>query len=163
MKRKMWYCTISKCDIPLLVSQQKKVQEARLSSLEKRVSQNKANPQLVQELENLKALLTNKKNLHTQLTDSSTTYAAGFSMAMTELSQLHHRDISLQQVKMNNTFMTFAGIARKPEAVPKWLAAFEQSTFLAGESFTHFSLSENEDSSTQFVVSSSASPKFKGE
>ena len=77
---------------------------------------------------------------------------------MTELSELHHKDVSLQKVQMNSTNMTFSGIARKPEAVPAWLAAFDKATFLSGQSFKHFSLSEIENENakavTQFTVSS---------
>ena len=133
---------------------QKKRQDNRLTELEKKISDNRTDPALEEELKVLKTLLAHKKVLLSQLTDSSTTYTAGFSTAMTELSQLHHRNISLQQVKMNTTDMTFIGLAKTPEAVPHWLAGFEQSTFLAGKSFLHFSLNENEQKMTEFAVSS---------
>jgi len=146
-----------------IVNSKQKQQAARLTHLELQISKHKADPALEKQLATLKLLLVNKKALHTQLTDTSTTYAAGFSMAMTELSELHHRDISLQKVKMMLNELTFSGLARKPEAVPLWLAAFEDSTFLAGKSFTHFSLSENEDKVTEFVVSSNAAASSAGE
>jgi Tfp pilus assembly protein PilN len=132
--------------------------EMLLADLEHQVNQNKADPLLQEKLATVKLLLVNKKALHKQLTDSSSTYAAGFSVAMTELSELHHQDVSLQKVQMNSDKMTFSGIARKPEAVPAWLAAFDKATFLSGQSFKHFSLSEieneNKNAVTQFTVSS---------
>lgn len=141
-----------------IVNQQLQQNETLLKSLEQQVSQNKADPLLQEKLVTVKLLLVNKKALHKQLTDTSSTYAAGFSVAMTELSELHHKDVSLQKVQMNNVNMTFSGIARKPEAVPAWLAAFDNATFLSGQSFKHFSLSEKEseteDAVTQFTVSS---------
>lgn len=148
------------------VTQQQQHNEIQLASLEQQVSQNKADPLLQEKLATVKLLLVNKKILHKQLTDTGSTYAAGFSVAMTELSELHHQDVSLQKVQMNNDSMTFSGIARKPEAVPTWLAAFDKSTFLSGQSFKHFSLSEkeneNEESVTQFTVSSNALSEQSG-
>ncbi|MEW6989164.1 PilN domain-containing protein [Colwelliaceae bacterium 6441] len=137
-----------------VVKQQKQQQDNLLVQLEIKVSQNKADAVLQEKLETTKLLLLNKKALHKQLTDTTSTYAAGFSSAMTELSQLHHQDVSLKKVQMKPKSMTFSGLARKPEAVPAWLAAFEGSTFLAGQTFNHFSLNENEDKVTEFTVSS---------
>ncbi len=137
-----------------LLSQETAKTDTKLADLEQRVAQNKADALLQEKLATLKLLLQNKTMLHEQLTDASSTYAAGFSQAMTELSQLHHNDISLQQVKMNAKQLTFSGLAKTPEAVPAWLAAFESSTFLSGQFFRHFSLSENEQKITQFTVSS---------
>jgi len=98
--------------------------------------------------------MLNKKALYKELTDPSRTFVTGFAAAMTELASLHHKDISLQTVNINTQDMTFSGLARVPEAVPAWLAGFENSTLLSGKSFIHFKLSENEDKITEFVVSS---------
>jgi hypothetical protein len=38
--------------------------------------------------------------------------------------------------------------------VPAWLAKFERSKFLSGKSFINFSLNENAQKLTEFVVSS---------
>jgi Tfp pilus assembly protein PilN len=144
------------------VNQKQQQNDILLVQLTDLVSQNKADPLLQEKLETTKLLLMNKQTLHTQLTDSSSTYAVGFSVAMTELSNLHHHDVSLQNVQMNANHMSFSGLARKPEAVPTWLAAFEGSTFLSGQTFSHFSLSENEDKVTQFTVSSHNKPDLSG-
>ncbi len=133
---------------------EKQANDAQLASLEQQVRQNKADALLQEKLATVKLLLANKKLLHDQLTDVSSTYTAGFSRAMSELSQLHHKDISLQKIKMNPEQMLFSGLAKTPDAVPVWLAAFEGSTFLSGQTFKHFSLSENEQKVTHFTVSS---------
>jgi hypothetical protein len=73
---------------------------------------------------------------------------------MTELSMMHHKDISLQHVNITYQDLTFSGVARTPEAVPAWLAKFETSKFLSGKSFINFSLNENEEKLTAFLVSS---------
>ena len=73
---------------------------------------------------------------------------------MTELSSMHHKDISLEHVNITSLDLTFAGVARSPESVPAWLAKFEHSHFLSGKSFINFTLNENEQKLTEFVVSS---------
>ncbi|GAA5137785.1 PilN domain-containing protein [Thalassotalea piscium] len=137
-------------------------QQQLLDSLQQQVSQNRANPELIERLDTLKVVLANKKALHQQLTDQSQTQAAGYSAAMTELASLHHKHVSLEQVIMNKGQLTFSGLAKRPDAVPQWLAGFESSTFLSGKHFTHFSLSENKQGLTNFVVSSAANNAEKG-
>ena len=142
------------------LNQQKSQNDTQLTNLKKQVEQNKAEPLLQERLAMIKLLLVNTKALHQELTDSSSTYTVGFSAAMTELSLLHHNDVSLHTVQLRPQIMRFSGVARKPEAVPAWLAAFEHSTFLAGQTFNHFSLHENAQKLTEFTVSSrKLSPK----
>jgi len=141
-----------------LLEQENQKNSEYLTNLENKVRQNKADAVLQEKLETIKLLLVNKKSLHEKLTDASSTYAAGFSTAMTELSELHHKDISIKKVKMNAEYMTFFGVARNPDAVPSWLAAFEGSTFLSGQHFSQFSLNENEEKLTEFTVSSYIPP-----
>ncbi|WP_085284422.1 PilN domain-containing protein [Colwellia chukchiensis] len=73
---------------------------------------------------------------------------------MAELAALHNKNISLEKVNIGPGSMTFSGIARTPDAVPNWLSGFESSTFLSGQRFLSFSLTENERKLTEFVVSS---------
>lgn len=128
--------------------------QSQLSQLETELANKKPDAVLTTKLATLKLILANKEELHQQLTDSSKTSVAGFASAMTELSQLHHKGISLGKVNISNNDMTFTGVARTPEAVPAWLAGFEDSILLSGKSFINFTLNENEQKLTEFVVSS---------
>ena len=134
----------------------KSIQELQLKDLEAAISSNRKDAALLEQLNTVKLLIANKQSLHLQLTDPTQTYSAGFSSAMTELASLHNPNISLQRVTLGNGNMTFSGIARTPDAVPSWLSGFESSTFLSGESFVNFSLTENKDQITEFFVSSAA-------
>ncbi|AZQ85776.1 hypothetical protein EKO29_18310 [Colwellia sp. Arc7-635] len=134
----------------------KNTQELQLKDLESTISGNRKDAALLEKLKTVKLLIANKQSLHLQLTDPTQTYGAGFSSAMTELASLHNQNISLQRVTLGNGNMTFSGIARTPDAVPSWLSGFEASTFLSGEGFINFSLTENKDKITEFVVSSAA-------
>ena len=126
----------------------------QLAALELKVSRHQKDPALVAKLTALKLLIDNKQALHGQLTHTEHTYVAGFSTAMTELSQLDHPDVSLQHINISNDELTFIGLAKRPESVPAWLAGFEHSALLSGKSFLNFKLTENEQQLTKFVVSS---------
>lgn len=130
-----------------------KKQTILLTELENKISKNRVDENLIAQLKSLKVLLANKSDVLSQLTDKSSTYASGYASAMTELANLHHSEISLQKVTINNSQLTFVGLAKKPDAVPAWLAGFEKSVFLSGKSFSHFKL-EDEPNGTKFVVSS---------
>ena len=129
-------------------------QKMQLQNLELAVSNNRKDTELLAKLKTVKLVIENKQHLHPQLTDPTQTYSAGFSTVMAELAELHDSNISLQGVNIGNGHMTFNGLARTPDAVPNWLSGFESSTFLSGKRFINFSLSENEQQLTEFVVSS---------
>ncbi len=129
-------------------------QKAQLQTLESAIGANRKDAELLMQLNTVKLVIANKQHLHQQLTDPTQTYSAGFSSAMAELAALHNKNIFLQNVNIGNGDMTFSGVARTPDAVPNWLSGFESSTFLSGKRFIHFSLTENEQQLTEFVVSS---------
>lgn len=139
------------------LNSQNSKQKLQLQNLELAISNNRQNTELLAQLNTIKLVIANKQHLHQQLTDPTKTYSAGFSSAMTELAALHDKNISLQRVNIGNGNMTFSGIARTPDAVPNWLSGFESSTFLSGQRFINFSLTENEQKLTEFVVSSASS------
>jgi Tfp pilus assembly protein PilN len=129
-------------------------QDNQLAQLEDKLKANTADVKVLEELAMLKIVLKNKSVLLNELTDRTHTSVAGFASSMTELSLMHHKDISLQHVNITYQDLTFSGVARTPEAVPAWLAKFETSKFLSGKSFINFSLNENEQKLTEFLVSS---------
>jgi Tfp pilus assembly protein PilN len=134
-------------------------QKMQLQNLELAVTKNRKDAQLLAQLSTTKLIIENKQHLHQQLTDPTQTYSAGFSTVMTELAELHDKNISLQRVNIGYGNMTFSGLARTPDAVPNWLSGFESSTFLSGKRFIHFTLSENEQQLTEFTVSSAQARK----
>lgn len=136
-----------------LLSATKAEQKSQLMALELKVAQNKPKQALTDRLATLKRLMTNKKALYAELTNKKSTYVTGFAKAMTDLSAMHSRDISLQRVEINHNNMTFFGMAKAPESVPVWLAQFESSSVLSGVAFNHFSLHENDSNYIDFVVS----------
>tara|TARA_B110001454_G_scaffold213668_1_gene232230 strand:+ start:142 stop:783 length:642 start_codon:yes stop_codon:yes gene_type:complete len=137
-----------------VLQQENSKQTKQLETLTAQLAARKVDSQLADRLSTIKLLMSNKQALHAKLTDPNITYVAGFSTAMAELAQLHHQDIRLETININNDNMTFSGLALAPEAVPAWLAGFENSLLLSGKSFSHFKLSENEQNITQFMVSS---------
>jgi len=131
----------------------KAVQDKDLAKLEDEIRNNKPDDILVNKLATLKLVMANKQSLYQELTNPNSTYVAGFAKAMTDLSDMHSRNISLQEVIIDHDELTFSGMAKTPESVPAWLSLFESSTVLSGKVFSHFSMSENDSNFTDFVVS----------
>lgn len=134
----------------------KNKQNQLVSQLENQLIEHKPDSELANKLATLKLLITNKNALYKELTNENSTYVAGFAKAMTDLSDMHSTNVSLQRVVINHDQMTFSGMAKSPESVPAWLAQFESSTVLSGKVFSHFRLSENDSNYTDFVVSTTA-------
>ena len=126
----------------------------QLEKLTTKLAAHKVDTKLSDRLATIKLLMNNKQALHAKLTNPNKTYVTGFAGAMNDLAKLHHQDIRLETININNDNITFTGLALTPEAVPAWLAGFENSLLLSGKSFSHFKLSENEQNITEFMVSS---------
>lgn len=137
-----------------LLQQENNKYTNQLENFSAQLTARKVDSQLADRLSTIKILMGSKQALHAKLTNPNITYVAGFATAMDELAQLHHQDIRLQIININNEEMTFSGLALTPEAVPAWLAGFENSVLLSGKSFSHFKLSENKENITEFMVSS---------
>ena len=127
----------------------------QISDLENKLKSNKTSASLMTRLSILKYSMKNKQSLHGQLTKDNTTYVAGFSKAMTDLSNMHSTSVSLKRVIIDHDEMTLIGMAKSPEAIPAWLALFSKSSVLSGKVFNHFTLNEGESSFANFVVSTS--------
>ncbi len=143
-----------------IVKQENARHSKQLETLTKALNNRKVSSELIDQLGTIKLLISNKQALHDKLTNSNETYVAGFAAAMKELSQMHRKDIRLQAIHISNDQMTFSGLALTPEAVPAWLAGFENSLLLSGKSFGHFRLSENEQNITEFMVSSKSAEEI---
>jgi len=128
-------------------------QDKVLADLNSQLKKNKTDATLMNKLGTLKFVMANKKALYEQLTNRNTTYVAGFAKAMTDLSNMHSKDISLQRVLIDNTRLLLSGMARTPEAVPAWLALFDSSSVLSGRVFSQFSITANESGLIDFEVS----------
>jgi len=128
-------------------------QDKVLADLNSQLKNNKTDATLMNKLGTLKFVMANKEALYEQLTNRNTTYVAGFAKAMTDLSNMHSKDISLQRVLIDNTRLLLSGMARTPEAVPAWLALFDSSSVLSGRVFSQFSITANESGLIDFEVS----------
>jgi hypothetical protein len=127
-----------------------------LADLENNIQQNKIDVKLTSELKTLKFVMSNKQALYQELTNRDTTYVGGFAKAMTDLSEMHSKNISLQKVFIDSENLTFSGLASTPGAVPAWLASFDSSSILSGKVFSNFSLNNvrnNGNDVIKFVVS----------
>ncbi|WP_426359755.1 PilN domain-containing protein [Pseudocolwellia sp. HL-MZ19] len=126
----------------------------QMARLENDLEAHKPSNKLKNKIDLLTLILNNKTRLHQELTDTTKTQVAGFAQSMTELSQNHHKGISLSEVRINNDAMVFSGLTKNPQSVPAWLAGFENSTFLSGKRFINFVMQENDDQVIEFTVSS---------
>ncbi|REL28173.1 hypothetical protein DXX93_17450 [Thalassotalea euphylliae] len=136
------------------LNQQNESYNAQLETLKTQQSSAQADSVLTTELATLKALTRNKRYFHGHLTDTEYTYIGGFAAAMKELSALHSAQISLHHIRIHEDQFYFAGKARQANAVPNWLANFEQSQVLSGQVFQQLSMIEGEDKLIAFQVSS---------
>ena len=128
-------------------------QDKVLADLNSKLQKNKTDATLMNQLATLKFVMTNKEALYQQLTNRNTTYVAGFAKVMTDLSNMHSENISLEKVLIDNTRLLLSGMARTPEAVPAWLALFDSSTVLSGRVFNNFSINANDYGLIDFEVS----------
>lgn len=134
---------------------EKRHQQEIISQLEAKLASHKASRELEEKLDTLKTVIKNKRSIYAYLTDKEDSYISGFSQAMSELALMHHKNVSLTEIRITESQLRFGGVARTAGAVPQWLAKFEQSSVLSGKLFNHFELSEGDEKYIEFTVSSS--------
>lgn len=133
----------------------KQEQDIQLKQLKAELANHKADIALEAKLAMLQNLIQNKKSIYAYLTNTEQSYIGGYSQAMSELANVHSRNISLSTIIINDQQVTFAGMAKSANSVPSWLANFEQSSVLSGRTFNHFELAEIDNSRhLEFAVSS---------
>ena len=132
-----------------------KSNKTTIKTLQAQINKDRKDSKLLTKLNTLKLLNNNKQHILDQLADPTKNYHSNFSDVMTMLAGFHSEKISLRGVQIDSGRIILSGVALSPDAVPSWLSGFDSSTFLSGKRFTNFTLSENEQQLTQFVVSSS--------
>ena len=132
-------------------------QQQTLKQLQAELETHKPDVKLTEELTKLQTLIQHKKSIYAYLTNTEHTYIGGYARAMSELANIHSNDISIETISLSENQMTFKGLAKSAESVPNWLTNFEKSPALSNKLFTHFELSESEQSDfIQFTVSTNA-------
>lgn len=135
--------------------EEKRQQENTLAQLQSQLASHKADSALNAKRDTLHTVIENKKTILAYLTNTEETYINGFAKAMSELANIHNRNVSLTEITISEQYVSFAGLARTAESVPAWLTNFDRSKVLSGRLFNHFQLSENDEKLIEFTVSSS--------
>ena len=138
------------------LTEKKTEQNKEITLLKTKLANHKPSAALIAKEQTLQHIIANKKTIHNYLTNTDESYIDGFAEAMSDLALLHHKNISLTGIRINDHFVSFDGVARNAEAVPAWLTNFERSKVLSGRLFNQFQLNENENKYIEFNVSSSS-------
>ena len=128
----------------------------QLDQYEALIENRRVDSKKVEQLNTLKFVFQNKKLIHRQLTDQTQVRLSGFANVMTELAEYHHPGISLEHVNIFNNSINIVGLAKNAETIPTWLTGFEGSQFMTNKTFNNFSITDDENGETQFMVTSNS-------
>lgn len=141
---------VQKIDSDIIVQRQNNVELAN------KAAKNITNPGLEQQLVILKSKLTYQQGVLALLSGLSDVKHSGFSILMTDLARLRDSDIRLQQIQLNNSEMTFKGLARNHQAIPRWVRQFNQGMSLQDRKFSQLHIGRNDNDDITFTLTNSA-------
>lgn len=76
----------------------------------------------------------------------------GYSGVMQSLAKLGSNNISLSEIRIDNTTLDLKGLARSPSAVPNWVSQFKNEISLVGRTFDDVKIGRNEDNIVTFEL-----------
>lgn len=114
------------------------------------------NPGLEQQLVILNSRLGYQQDILSLLSGLSDVKSSGFSILMQDLARLRDRDIRLKRIQLNNNEITFEGLARYHQAIPRWVRQFKQGTSLQNREFSQLHIGRNDDDTITFTLTNSA-------
>ncbi len=108
----------------------------------------------INELSSLKLQLTSKQSLLGQLTDHNQVQITGFTGVMTEFISHQDTEIDLRHIAIIDGKINLSGLANNAGSIPRWLASFSGSTFMAEQRFSYLNLAATQNRKIQFSLQS---------
>lgn len=135
------------------------IADLRVSNQElaEKAAKNIKNPGLEQQLVILNSKLGYQQDILLLLNGLADVQSSGFSVLMTDLAKLRDPDIRLKRIQLNNSEMTFKGLARNHQAIPRWVRQFNQGVSLQERKFSQLHIGRNDDDNITFTLTNSTS------
>lgn len=130
--------------------------ESENDELNAQLSQHIENPVFRQQLTSINKKLQYQQDILSVLTGLAAVQNSSFSVLMDDLARLRDDDLRLQAIQLSADTMTLKGIAREHEAIPRWVAQFEQGSSLKNREFTSLNIGRNDDDIITFLLTNKA-------
>jgi Tfp pilus assembly protein PilN len=135
------------------IQQQNARQSEVVASLETDLANFKADPILVNQVNQKQQQVLGKERVLKELAGQSHTEKSGFALLMYELASQHHKDIGLQHVMVDQRNIVIKGVAERASSVPVWMNQLTNTQFFAGKTFNQTNITKTEQQLT-FTLSS---------
>lgn len=130
--------------------------ESENNELNAQLEQHIENPVLRQQLAGINNKLRYQQDILSVLGQLSAVQNSSFSVLMDDLARLRDDDLRLQTIRLSADTMTLEGIAREHEAIPRWVAQFEQGSSLKNREFTSLNIGRNAEDIITFKLTNTA-------
>ncbi|MUL03765.1 MSHA biogenesis protein MshI [Aliivibrio fischeri] len=81
----------------------------------------------------------------------------GYSGVMSSLTQLGKGNISLNKIYISGDKVNFAGYARTPDVIPRWVQSFDSELHLVGRTFDQLEIKTDDKGLVSFILNTKAS------
>ena len=125
-------------------------EQAQLSQIEGKIKSMLVDPTKVTESEKLSAELAIKESVLKAIYKHDDSLKVGYAELLNQLADAANGEISLQHIYVAGKVMDLNGIARNPDAVPRWVGLFNGYSSLMNRRFQMMSLGRNEKNVVTF-------------
>ncbi|MEC6815623.1 MSHA biogenesis protein MshI [Photobacterium toruni] len=109
-------------------------------------------PLKVSQAKKLEAELATKENALKAIYKHDDSLKVGYAELLNQLADASNGDISLQHIYVAGTLMDLNGMARNPDAVPRWVGVFNSYSSLMNRRFQKMSLGRNDKNVVTFSL-----------
>ncbi|MEX1222888.1 MAG: PilN domain-containing protein [Idiomarina sp.] len=132
-------------------------QRAVVTELNEALQQRRGDPKIQQQLDLTRAEIERGQQLLGSLKQQQRQHQTSFAMLLTDLADITHGQLWLQDIVMEQGHLTLRGYATKAAALPAWMADFSGQPTLQNRQFAVFELrTEDKAQGLAFTISSAA-------
>lgn len=137
------------------------VQQTKIAEAKKQLLTHIASPLKIQLSSELEQQLITKQTTLKAVAKHDTSLRVGYANVLRQLAEASSNDIALEHIYISGKVMDLQGLARTPDAVPRWLSVFNRYSSLTDRRFQMLNLDRNEDKQLTFTLQAKHTTELK--
>ncbi|MEC6797750.1 MSHA biogenesis protein MshI [Photobacterium sp. S4TG1] len=128
------------------------VEKNQLQIITDKIAAREVDPFKISQAKTLEAELVTKENALKAIYKHDDSLKVGYAELLNQLADASNGDISLQHIYVAGKLMDLNGMARNPDAVPRWVGVFNRYSSLMNRRFQKMSLGRNDKNVVTFSL-----------
>lgn len=126
--------------------------QQQLMLTQKQILLHVVSPIKQQHLSALEQEITAKQATLKAVANHDVSLMVGYGQVLVQLAEAASKDVAIERISISGTAMDLHGVARSPEAVPRWLGTFNRYSTLAQRRFQLLNIGRDKNNQVTFTL-----------